>query len=155
MSVAPFVARVVRAILIALMATMTLVVGSQVVLRYVFDSPLSWGEEVTRYMFVYLIFLGAASGIHYGIHVSIDALVRRLPGRYGRAVDLVARAVVALFLLFLFWYGLQLSLRTMGQDSPALGIPIGLAYLAIPLGAALGVFFLFGKKEAGSEEMLA
>lgn len=152
---APLVARAVRAILIALMATMTIVVGSQVVLRYVFDSPLPWGEEVTRYMFVYLIFLGAASGIHYGIHVSIDVLVRRLPGRSGQYVDVAARAVVALFLVFLFWYGLQLSLRTMGQDSPALGIPIGLAYLAIPLGALLGLFFLFGKKERGSEEMLA
>ncbi|USQ79204.1 TRAP transporter small permease [Ornithinimicrobium faecis] len=137
------------------MATMTLVVALQVVLRYFFSHPLSWGEEVTRYMFIYLIFLGAASGIHYGIHVSIDVLVRRLPGRYGRAVDKAAHGIVALFLVFLFWYGLQLGMRTMSQNSPALGIPIGLAYMAIPIGALLGLFFLFGKKERGSEEMLA
>ncbi len=152
---APLLARALRAVLITLMATMTILVGSQVVLRYVFDNALSWGEEVTRYMFVYLIFLGAATGIHYGIHVSIDVLIRRLPARYGKYVDVAARGVVALFLVFLCWYGLQLSLRTMGQDSPALGIPIGIAYLAIPLGALLSIVFLFGKKERGSEEMLA
>lgn len=148
-------ARAVRVLLIAVMATMTCVVALQVVLRYFFDNPLSWGEEVTRYMFIYLIFIGAASGIHYGIHVSIDVLVRRLPGVYGRVVDLGARVLVGLFLVFLFWFGLKLGLRTMGQDSPALGIPIGLVYMAIPLGAALGLLFLFGRKEQGSEEMLA
>lgn len=149
------VARLVYAVLIALMATMTCLVALQIVLRYFFNNPLSWGEEVTRYMFVYLIFIGAASGIHYGVHVSIDVLVRRLPGRYGQAVDLTARVLVGAFLLFLCWYGLQLGLRTMDQRSPALGIPIGFAYLAIPVGAALGLFFLLTPKERGSEEVLA
>jgi TRAP-type C4-dicarboxylate transport system permease small subunit len=137
------------------MAAMTCLVALQIALRYVFNNPFSWGEEATRYMFVYLVFIGAASGIHYGTHVSIDVLVRRLPGRYGRIVDLTARILVGAFLLILCWYGLQLSLRTMDQMSPALGIPIGFAYLAIPVGAALGLFFLVMPKNRLVEKVSA
>lgn len=146
--------RLVRVVLIGLTAAMTVLVATQIVLRYFFRSPLPWGEEVTRYLFIYLIFLGAASGVHHGTHVSIDALVRRT-GAVGWWIDLVGKAIVAIFLALLVWFGVQLSMQTMGQKSPALGIPIGIAYLAIPIGALLSLIFLWGPKKPVEEEISA
>ena len=150
------VARFLKGVIVVLLSAMTITVALQIVLRYFFASPLPWGEEITRYMFVYLIFLGAAVGIHVGIHVSIDALIVRLPARVRRVMELVAKLIVAAFLLVLVIYGTQLALNTLGQRSPALGIPIGLAYFAIPLGALFGLLFVFApKNQQDLEEVLA
>lgn len=150
------IARALKMVIVALLAAMTITVALQIVLRYFFASPLPWGEEITRYMFVYLIFLGAAAGIHAGVHVSIDAIVIRLPPRAHRVMELVAKIIVAAFLVVLVIFGTQLALNTLGQRSPALGIPIGLAYFAIPLGALLGLLFVFAPREAQDlEEVLA
>ena len=141
------VAGALKVVIVVLLTAMTLTVALQIVLRYFFASPLPWGEEITRYMFVYLIFLGSAVGIHAGIHVSIDALIVRLPARARRAMELLAKLIVAAFLVVLVIYGTQLALTTIGQRSPALGIPIGIAYFAIPLGALFGLLFVFAPKE--------
>lgn len=150
------VATILKGVVVVLLTAMTTTVALQIVLRYFFASPLPWGEEITRYMFVYLIFLGAAVGIHAGIHVSIDALVVRLPGRARRVMELLAKLIVAAFLVVLVIYGTQLAVNTLGQRSPALGIPIGVAYFAIPLGALFGLLFVFAPKEEHDlEEVLA
>ena len=46
----------------------------QVVLRYVFNYSLSWGEEVTRYAIVWMSFVGAGMGIRKGAHICVDLL---------------------------------------------------------------------------------
>lgn len=148
----------VRIVLVALLAAMTGTVLLQIVLRYFFERPLPGAEELTRYMFVYLIFLGAAVGIRTGVHVSIDVLVRRLPGKIGPSLDTVATMIVGAFLLFLVVYGTQMALNTMTQSSPALGIPIGYAYFAVPAGGLLGLLFLVTPKPArgpSNEEVAA
>ncbi|WP_157983847.1 TRAP transporter small permease [Nesterenkonia muleiensis] len=150
-------AGVVQTVMILLLGAMTATVMLQIVLRYFFERPLAGGEEITRYMFVYLIFIGAAMGVRTGIHVSIDVLVRRLPGGSGKLLAVIAQSIVGVFLIFLTLYGIQMSMNTMGQSSPALGIPIGYAYFAIPLGATLGLIFLIGPKpeKTASNEVTA
>src|SRR5699024_8297101 len=127
---------------VVLMGLMTGLVLLQVLLRSIFGESIPGNEEMTRYMFVYVIFLAAAVGVRRGVHVNIDALQRRLPGSWGLLIKNVSKLLVGLFLLFLLVMGVELSWSTMGQNSPALGISMGYAYFAIPVGSVFGLLFL-------------
>jgi TRAP-type transport system small permease protein len=120
-----------------LYAAMMVIAFTQVFYRYVLGSPLTWTEEIARYAFVWLVFLGAAVTLlrtGQDGHIALTFLVDRLGARarfwLGALVHL-AIGYVALHLML--WEGHKLALRTMAQTSPATGLPIGWAYMAIPI----------------------
>jgi C4-dicarboxylate transporter DctQ subunit len=121
----------------ALVAVVVLVLAS-VAVRYlgIFPGSLHWTSELTRFGIVWIAMLGAAIGLDRGAHVAID-LVEQLPATPRRVVATGAYLLGVVFLAVLVVSGLQLSLATMRQLSPALKIPVGYAYLAIPVGGAI------------------
>jgi C4-dicarboxylate transporter, DctQ subunit len=73
-----------------LLATMTLVTFIQVVARYVFNYSFTWALELVTWLFAWLIFLGIPYGVRVGSHIGVDALVKSLGPRTGRAVGALA-----------------------------------------------------------------
>ena len=66
------------------LALMVVLVFGNVVLRYAFNSGLTMSEEVSRWLFVWLTFMGAVVALREHGHLGTDALVSRLPARFGR-----------------------------------------------------------------------
>jgi TRAP-type C4-dicarboxylate transport system permease small subunit len=120
------------------LVALVIVVLLAVVVRYlgVFPGSLHWATEFSRFSVVWIVMLGSAIAFHRGAHVAID-LTGLLPARWRRIARSAAHLLGLGFLTVLVWQGLRLSLATMGQISPALGLPMGYAYLAIPCGAAI------------------
>ena len=111
---------------------------SQVVLRYGFGRPLTWAEEVSRYLFVWVVFVGAGVAARYRGHIALDFLVDRFPPRPRHVLAMVMSVLsLAMLLLVFVWYGWTLTLVSMRQESPATGVPVGYATLAIPVGGLL------------------
>jgi TRAP-type C4-dicarboxylate transport system permease small subunit len=110
--------------------------------RYVLNSALIWGGELTRYLTVWLVFLGVCVGHHRADHIRISTVVNALPAAVRRAVELIAELVVLALLLAIAWYGWKLAASNLerGQITPALQIRIGWVYLAIPVGLGLTAF---------------
>jgi TRAP-type C4-dicarboxylate transport system permease small subunit len=112
---------------------------AQVLFRFVFSSPLSWSEELVRYVFVWSVFLTAAIAFHLNSHISIDFLTSRYPPRLQRTCALASWVAVILAVAILFVLGMQLvqapSVRF--QKSPAMEIPMTVPYAAIPVGCAV------------------
>ena len=104
--------------------------------RYLGISPgsLHWVSELTRFAVIWLVMLGAAVAHDQGAHVAIE-VSRRIPVRVRRPMEIAGAAVGVAFLAVLLVYGIELSARTMQQTTPALKIPVGFAYLALPAGA--------------------
>lgn len=123
--------------------TLVAVTFAAVVFRYVFNSSLVWGEELARYLFVWLVFLGASIGTRRGIHISIDLFGRRL-GRYGeRLLDWLGRLAGLVFAAMLIVPGLRLVEVGMSNLSPALGVPMAAVYLAPVVGGIfIGLYLL-------------
>lgn len=142
-------ARSCKVAIAALLGAMTVLTASQVVLRYAFSSPWSWAEEAVRYMFVYLIFVGAAVGVYERAHFNIPVLVDRLKSGTQRMVRWASAIILGAFLLFLVVYGGKLALDSLSQSSPALGIPMTIPYAAIPIGALLSLIFLLQPASEG------
>lgn len=127
------------ATMVVAMALATVLITLQVVLRYGFDSSITWAEELTRYAIVWMSFVGAGMGVRAAAHITVD-LVPAMLGDEMRARLRQAMAVVGIaFGAALGWLGAELVLRAWegGQVSPALEWPMYLVYLAIPLGATL------------------
>jgi len=120
---------------------MTLVVTIQILSRYIFSAPLGWSEEVTRYLFIYMVFLSASVGIRTHLHIGVDILTDYLSSNSKKLLELIVNIIIVLFLLIVTYYGSILSIINMNQLSPSLGMPIGLFYAAIPIGSILGILF--------------
>jgi C4-dicarboxylate transporter DctQ subunit len=110
-----------------------------VVLRYVFLAPIYWAEEFVRYLMVWMIFIGASQVTLWGGHVAVDIVPRALSKRGNAILALIVNIVCILFCVILAWLSVKQVMRVMraGQVSPALEIPMWIAYLSIPAGTVL------------------
>lgn len=113
-----------------------------VILRYVFHHSIYWAEELVRYLMVWLIFFGGSQVVRREGHIRVDILLRALPPRGQRIWEIGVEIVNILMLIVLFWYSLHQCLRVFasGQVSPAMELPMGLVYLAVPCGSFLMIF---------------
>ncbi|TDL66340.1 TRAP transporter small permease [Rhodococcus qingshengii] len=117
----------------------SLIVFVQVVLRYVFNYSLSWSEETARYLIVWFVFIGSSIAVREKAHATMDALVTYLPEKGKRIFSIIANTISILFCVVLIWSGIQnvSGVVEFGTVTPAIGLPMYLPYLAIPVGAAL------------------
>ncbi len=122
--------------LIAILAAMALMVFANVALRFLTDHSILWVEETSRYLMIWLTFLGAGIVLRYGGHIGIETLQERLPGA-APALRAVIFALLLAFFAAMAWLGTRYALLTWGQTTPVLQIPIGAVYLAMPIGFGL------------------
>lgn len=113
---------------------------AQVFFRYAVGDSLLWSEELGRYLFVWLVFLGAAHAVSTKGHLVINIIIQYLPGTGQRVVESIAQILMMLFFGFLAIQGFRLSAIAWNQLSPAVEIPMGIVYLVIPISALLMLF---------------
>jgi len=128
--------RLVGYVCSALFFLMVLVSLLQVFFRYALNDSLTWSEELARYLFVWTSFLGAAIALHRGMHIEVDILTSVASAPVRKGMHLFSKAAVVVFLVMLIVYGVRITMLTWGTPSAALRVPMGLVYLAIPVGAA-------------------
>ncbi len=150
-----FVEQGVRAllfILAVLLMIITVITAYQVVMRYAFNRAPYWSDEVVRFLFVWLSFLGAAAGVHGGMHIGIDIIANKLPPRGRLLLKGVISAIMALFGLALLWYGLDSTMHAHAQPSPTVGLPMSWVYASVPVcGALIAILAAFESLNAFME----
>ena len=121
-----------------------LMVFFQVVLRYFFRITWNWIEEVARFLFLWMVWIGAGYAAKCRAHLKIEAFTAMLPASLRSKVDLLSLLIWIAFAAFLAWTGgaLTLILLKRQQLSPVLQIPIAWAYAAVPVGVGLMLFRL-------------
>lgn len=105
--------------------------------RYVLGAPLAWSEQVSRILFVWVTFLGAAVLYRRMIHIVIDMMVMMLPARLQAVIYWTNQALVLVFAAMLLWFGGKLAVDNLGQTFGALEITPSSFYFAAPVSAAL------------------
>ena len=123
--------------LIALMAAMAVLVFGNVVSRYLLSYSLIWIEELTRYMMVWVGFLGSGLVLRVGAHIAVDALQDALPEAAARMLRGLIALILGLAFATMTWLGVRYALFAWGQETPAMNWSTGAVYLAIPVGSAL------------------
>ena len=100
--------KVIEAILALCLLSMVVMVFGNVVMRYVFNSGITVSEEMSRFVFVWLTFIGAVVAMRDGSHLGVDTLVSRL-SPLGKKICLVLSEILMLMCCGLFFWGTWLQ----------------------------------------------
>jgi TRAP-type C4-dicarboxylate transport system permease small subunit len=124
-----------------LLAVMTVLVFLQVLFRYWLQLPLDWGEEVSRYLFIWSAMLGAAIAAKRRAHFGIDFLVTALPSPVQTAIAIGVNLCICALMGVVAVQGTKLALSNLSQISPTLAIPMAVPYAAVPVCALLMLIY--------------
>ena len=126
--------KLLKLVIALCLALMVVLVFGNVVLRYGFNLGITVSEELSRWLFVYMTFLGAIVVMREHGHLGVETLVMLLP-RAGKKACLVVSHLLMLFATWLFLEGSwKQTVINMGSEAPATGLPVGIVY-------AVGVIF--------------
>ncbi len=128
--------RAATCLAVAALVTMTIVTTLQVVCRFFFTA-LSWSEELSRYLMIWLTFLGASMGVRRGTHIAVTFAVSPLPSKWSKSVTLLVHALVLYFFILVSYYGWRLMNLQAFQVSAGLGISMRYVYISLPVGGSL------------------
>ena len=137
--------RVLKGAIALCLAAMVVLVFTNVVLRYLFNSGIATSEELSRWLLVWLTFLGAIVAMREHAHLGVDSLIRALPPR-GRLICFVLSYVLMLYADSLLLIGSwKQALLTFGDTAPASGISVGLFFYAsgIVFGVSAAVILFY------------
>lgn len=125
----------------ALVGAIVVITLASVWWRYVLNAPLAWPEQVSRILFVWITFVGAAVLYRERLHVAIDMFMALLPRGARRAVGWAIEVLILAFNFVLLLYGLKLSVDTLGQTFGALDITPASFYFAAPVAAGMMILY--------------
>jgi TRAP-type C4-dicarboxylate transport system permease small subunit len=123
--------------LIVLMGVMAVLVFTNVVTRYTLGVSIVWVEELTRYMMVWVGFLGSGLVLRLGAHIAVETFQDMLPAPAARALRWAIVALLGVTFAAMTWLGLRYVGFAWEQQTPILQWGMGYVYLAIPIGSAL------------------
>lgn len=127
-----------EALLVLFSSVMVSVIFLQVIMRLL-DNSLSWSEELARYCFIWMVYIGISYGVKKQRHIKVDVAFMLLKEKGKIILTIIANVLFIIFALFIIRYGYDIAskLLAFGQQSPALHIPMGLVYMATPIGIGL------------------
>ena len=124
------------------MAAIVAVTAFQVANRFMIQHPITWTEEIARFMAVWICLLGAARCVRERSHIEIDLLVNLLPARAQWVLSLVVHLLFLALCAVLIQQTVSILPIVGRQTSPAAMLPMSYVYVATPISAALMVFYL-------------
>lgn len=118
-----------------LLVVLAILVVLQVTTRFVINIPLSWTEELAKYLMIYIVFLGSGLAMRHNQHIAIDFLLEIVNAKNKQRLQKIVLWISAIFCLVLSYYGAHLTYIVIGQTTPTLQYSMAFAYAAIPLGS--------------------
>ncbi|MGN1192659.1 MAG: TRAP transporter small permease [Dorea sp.] len=109
---------------------MVVFVFLNVVLRTFFNSGLTWSEELSRYLFVYVTYIGAISAMRANGHLGVDTLISRMKPQVQMVMYVVSQALIAVIMGILIHGSYKMVIQNTASKTAALGIPYSVLYFA-------------------------
>ena len=133
MRVAHLAARAIDSLAIATFSGMFACVLGQVGFRYFLGDPLTWSDELARYLFVWCAFLGWIIAARRRSHLAIGSVADRASPRIRALFALFGAAAALAFAAVLGFYGTRIALRNIDVDTTTLFLTMGIVYAIVPL----------------------
>ncbi len=133
----------VERVCVALLLVLVLDVWLGVLVRYVIPLPLTFTEELARYLMIWMALLAVSSGIAYREHIGVEFVFARLPASMRRWLAVAFDVIGFAFFFALFWYGLAFAEKGFSRLTMIYAIPKGYAFSGVPLAAFVACVQLF------------
>ncbi len=129
---------------VAAMSVMLLLIFFQVISRYLFGYTFEWSEELARFLFVWVVFLGSALIMGESGHLAVQLLPTKFAGTLiGNLMAVFVNVCGYIFILILLVQGTKMTSVMTFQTAPGLGISMSWVYAIIPASALLMLLYLF------------
>ncbi|MCY9670376.1 TRAP transporter small permease [Paenibacillus alginolyticus] len=139
-----FVDRVLNGLIAFSLLSMSILVFGNVVLRYAFNSGITWSEEMSRYFFIWMIFLGAIPALKDNEHLGVDMLIKKLPARGKKIVYVISNLLILYALWLVTDGGWALTQINMDSTAPATGLPLYyVSGIILVMGIGMAIIVLF------------
>jgi TRAP-type C4-dicarboxylate transport system permease small subunit len=136
--------RLLNVLMALALAVMVVLVFGNVVLRYAFNSGITVSEEVSRWLFVWMTFLGAIVALKEHAHLGSDMLVSRLPTGGKKALLVIGHVLMLYFTWLIFSGSLQQARINYDVEAPVTGASMSIFYGAgVVFAVSSGIFLLY------------
>lgn len=125
------------------MMIMLVTIFAQVITRYGFNYTPEWSEELARFLFVYVVFLGSALIMGESGHLAVEFLPNHFKGKpFGKFLEILALVSGYIFVAILFFQGYKMASVMTFQTAPGLEISMSFIYAIIPISSVLMLLYL-------------
>lgn len=119
---------------------MVVFVFLNVVLRTFFSSGLTWSEELARYLFVYVTYIGAISAMRSNGHLGVDLLMSRVKPGVQMILYIISQILIAIMMIVLAWGSWQMVVQNTASLTASLQIPYSVLYFSgVMTGVAIAI----------------
>ena len=137
-----FYHRLLTWLMVGTVAVLIVPVTLQIISRYTALIPSwIWTEELSRFLFIWMVMLGAMIGIREGTHFEVDVWPDLKP-RAAALLKIVSNAFVLVFALVFVWWGIEFLRFGWNQNSELAELPMGFIFAAWPVAGLTWVLFL-------------
>ena len=105
--------------------------------RYVFELPVTWSEELARYLMIWAALLAVSCGVARREHVAVTALLHRVPVPVRRWIDVAIDALAFAFFAFLFYYGIDMARQGATQYATIFDMTMAVPFASVSVSSAL------------------
>ncbi len=126
-------------IMMVLMFSLVIV---NVITRYIFGFSINWVEEISKFLMIWITFIGAGLAMRGSKHVAIEILQDYIPQKMVPIIRIINAILIIIFMGILAYLGYQYALGSMNKLTSVLRWPIGYVYLVIPISAVLFIFHM-------------
>ncbi|TCP96576.1 TRAP-type C4-dicarboxylate transport system permease small subunit [Cricetibacter osteomyelitidis] len=121
-----------------MLVVMIALVFLNVILRFFFNSGLVWSEEVSRYVFVYVIYIGAIVAMKENAHLGVDTLIKNVPEKIKLFLFILGRLIIIAVMGILMKGSYAMVMQSMTAKAAATGLPLSFVYVTgLITGAAI------------------
>ena len=151
--------KVTNTIVVALFALVVLVVSTQVFSRFVIHLSIRWADELSRFAFVWIVYIGGAITIRDGRNVCFDLFLEAQKGKRWKLMFSVVTLISLAFLVMMTILGALVCKAELTESSPIMRWPMAVVCMCIPIGGTLMVLeeicYYFEHKDDKDECKLA
>lgn len=131
-------------IIVTMFAVMVFAIFLQVIMRYVFQNSLVWTEELGKFMFIWISWLGISIGEKRGEHIKITLLTDKFPHKGQHIANIISEIVVIAICAVTVYYGIFLVMLQSTTHYAGIQISVAWGYLAVVLGCSIMILRCIG-----------
>lgn len=135
-----FISKFLNLAIAVCLGLMCILIFGNVLLRQLFNSGITWAEELSRFLFVWLVFLGAIVALKKNQHIVVDLFIEKMNPKMTKFFKVVSSLLI-LFVLWLFLDGSwKFTFMNTTNYSPAIGMPLSFYYgIGIVTSISMGI----------------
>lgn len=123
---------------ITLVLAICIIVIWQVITRFIFNNPSSWSEEISRYLLIWIAFLGGSLGLKHGTHMGLVLVTERIKNKRVRTVFHILAYLVCASIGYIFiHFGYIYTISGMKREMMCVSIPMGYVYIIMPISGVI------------------